>query len=321
MSICRMVAVVVWFTVPVITASAQEYPSRVIRLIVPTTPGGSVDILGRLLGTRLHERMGQPVVVENRAGAGQMIGAEVVAKAAPDGHTLLMTTTTYVTSASIRSNLPFDPVTDLAGIALVGSGPFLLVVHPSMPVKSVKELIALARTQPAQLNYGSAGAGSIPHFATELFAAGAKIKIVHVPYKSLAPAVTDTVGGHVQMLIGSLPSVWPQVKANRLRALAVTSGKRSAFVPELPTVSDSGVPGYDVQQWWGMFAPGKTSKDIIGKLNSEVNRLLAMEDVKTRLAAEGAEPALLTPAAFSAMVGSEIARWRKVVQELKIKVD
>ena len=317
----RLIAAVVVSMVVPLPATAQEYPSRVIRWSVPTTAGGSVDILSRLLGGKLHERMGQPVVIENRPGAGQMIGAEVVAKAAPDGHTLIMTTTTYVTSAAIRPNLPFDPVNDLAGITLVGSGPFLVVVHPSMPVKNLKELIALASARPGQLNYGSAGAGSIPHFATELLGAGAKIRIVHVPYKSLAPAVTDAVGGHVQMLIGSLPSVWPQVKANRLRALAVTSGKRSAFVPELPTVSEAGVPGYDVQQWWGMFAPGKTSKDIIAKLNSEVNRQLAMEDVKVRLAAEGAEPVQVTPSEFSAMVKSEIGRWRKVVQELKIKAE
>ena len=321
MRISAMLGSAVVLATAAVVAAAQEYPSRMIRLVVPAEAGGSVDILSRLLAARLAERLGQPVVVENRSGASQMIGAEQVAKSAGDGYTLLTTTTTYVTTAAIRKSLPFDPVGDLAGVTLVGSGPFLLVVHPSLPVKTLAELIALATAKPGQLNFGSAGTGSIPHMATELFAAGAKIKIMHVPYKSLPPAVTNTVGGHVQLLIGSLPSVLPHVKANRLRALAVTSARRSGFVPDLPTVAEAGVAGYEAQQWWGLFAQGKTPKDVIARLNGEVNRILATEDMKARLAAEGAEPAPTSPDAFSAMVVAEIAKWKKVVNDLDIKLE
>lgn len=302
-------------------ASAQDYPTRTIRIVVPAAAGGSLDILGRLIATRFNERWGQPALVDNRAGAGQMIGAELVAKAPADGHTLLVTTTTYVTSAAMRARLPFDPVNDLAGVGLIGSGPFVVVVHPSIPVKTLQELIRLARMRPSQINYASAGTGSIPHMAMELLAAGAQIQMVHVPYKSLPPAVTDTVAGHVQMMIGSLPSVWPQIKTQRLRALACTSRGRSSFVPDLPTISESGVPGYDVQQWWGMYAPGKTPKEVVAKINAEMRRILALEDVKSRLASEGAEPAPLPPEAFSAMVAEEIAKWRKVIGDLNIRME
>ena len=194
-----------------------------MRIVVPTAPGGSADILARLIGGKLHERLGQPVVIENRAGAGQMIGADVVAKSPGDGHTLLLPTVTYTTSAATAAKLPFDPLNDLAGITMIGEGPFLVVVHPSLPVKTVKELIAFAKARPGTLNYASSGTGGITHLITEVFAASAKIKLVHVPYKSVAPAVIDVVGGHVPMLIVSVPSVLPQVKAGRLRALAVTS--------------------------------------------------------------------------------------------------
>lgn len=304
---------------PISVASAQDYPNRPIRIVVPTAPGGSADILARLIGNKLREHWGQPIVVENRAGAGQMIGADHVAKSAADGYTIMLLTGTYTTSAAIQPKLPFDPVNDLTGVNMVGVGPFMVTVHPSLPVKSVKELIALAKARPGELNYGTAGTGSIIHFATEVFAASANINIVHVPYKSGAPAVTDAVGGHVQMLIISLPSVWPQVKANRLRALAVTTAKRSAFVPELPTVAEAGIPGYEAGQWWGVLAPAKTPGDIVAKLNGEINKILATEDMKARVAEQGAEPVLMSPEAFSAFVRDEIAQWRKVVEARNLK--
>ncbi len=303
---------------PAPAATAQEYPSRPIRIVVPTLAGGSADILARLIGGKLHERWGQPVIVDNRAGAGQMIGADAVAKAPADGHTLLLPTVTYTTRAATQPKLPFDPVNDLAGITMVGEGPFLVTVHPSLPVKSLKDLIALARSKPGSLNYASSGTGSILHFVTEVFAAGAKIKLVHVPYKSIAPAVTDTVGGHVPMMFGSLPSVLPQVKAGRLRALAVTTPKRSQFVPELPTVAEAAVPGFEARQWWGVFAPSKTPGPIIAKLNGELHRILAAQEVRSRLAEEGAEPVVTTPEAFSAIVKGDIAKWKKVALELKL---
>ncbi|MEK7877328.1 MAG: tripartite tricarboxylate transporter substrate binding protein [Pseudomonadota bacterium] len=306
----------------VLAAHAQDFPNRPIRIVVPTLPGGSSDILARLIGGKMHERLGQPAVVENRAGAGQMIGADVVAKSPADGHTILLPTVTYTTSAATQPRLPFDPVIDLTGIAMIGEGTFLVAVHPSLPVKSVKELLALAKAKPGSLNYASSGTGGITHLITEVLAANAKIKLVHVPYKSVAPAVIDVVGGHVPMLIVSVPSVLPQVKAGRLRALASTGAQRSSFVPELPTVAEAGVPGYEARQWWGVLAPGKTPRAVVAKLNGEIHNILASPDVKARLADEGAEPILqMTPEAFSDVVKSDIAKWRKIVKDLNIKVD
>jgi tripartite-type tricarboxylate transporter receptor subunit TctC len=321
MRIPTMVCGALFLTIPALVASAQEYPSRPVRIVVPVVAGGSADILGRLIAGKLHERWGQPVVVENRAGAGQMIGADLVVKSAPDGHTLFLPTVTYTTSAATQSKLPFDPVNDLAGVTMIGEGPFLVTVHPSLPVKTIKELIALARAKPGNLNYASSGTGSILHLVTEVMAASAGIKLVHVPYKSIAPAVTETVGGHVPMLIGSLPSVLPQVKAGRLRALAVTTAQRSPFVPELPTVAEAGIPGFEARQWWGMFAPGKTPRSVVTKLNGEIHRILAADDVKSRLADEGAAPVVTSPEEFGAIVKSDIAKWRKVAQELNIQTN
>jgi tripartite-type tricarboxylate transporter receptor subunit TctC len=301
-------------------ATAQEYPSRPIRIVVPTLAAGSADILARLIGGKLNERWGQPVIVDNRAGAGQMIGADAVAKAPADGHTLLLPTVTYTTSAATQLKLPFDPVNDLAGITMVGDGPLLVIVHPSLPVKTIKELIALARVKPGSLNYASSGTGSILHLVTEVFAASAGIKLVHVPYKSIAPAVTETVGGHVPMMFGSLPSVLPQVKAGRLRALGVTTAKRSSFVPELPTIAEAGVPGFEARQWWGVFAPAKTPRPVIGKIHGEIQKILATDDVKVRLADEGAVPVQMSPEDFSATVRSDIAKWKKVAQELNLQL-
>ena len=318
----RMSALILGSTfIAAAAASAQEYPARPIRIVVPTLAGGSADILARLIGAKLHERWGQPVVVENRGGAGQMIGADIVAKSAADGHTILLPTVTYTTSAATQTRLPFDPVNDLAGVTMVGEGPFLVTVHPSLPVKTLKDLIALAKSKPGHLNYASSGTGSILHLVTEVFAAGARIKLVHVPYKSIAPAVTETVGGHVPMMFGSLPSVLPQVKAGRLRALAVSTAKRSSFVPELPTVAEAGVPGFEARQWWGVFAPAKTPRPVVAKLNGEIHKILAAADVKSRLADEGAEPVVTTPEAFGAIVKSDIAKWKKVVADLNLKLD
>ncbi|HET7159018.1 MAG TPA: tripartite tricarboxylate transporter substrate-binding protein, partial [Burkholderiales bacterium] len=211
------------------------------------------------------------------------------------------------------------PVNDLTGVAMVGVGPLLVVVHPSVPAKNIKELIALAKSRKGQINYGSAGAGSIIHFATEVFAANTAIDIVHVPYKSGAPAVSAAVAGEVPMVFMSLPSVWPQVKSNRLRAIAVTSATRSAFVPDLPTVAEAGVPGYEATQWWGVLAPAKVPAGIINRLNSEINTILSADEMKSRLANEGAEPVLMTPEAFTSFVRNEIAKFRKVATERNIK--
>jgi len=302
-----------------VPAFAQEYPARTIRIVVPVAAGGSPDVLARIIGEQMRARMGQAVVVDNRVGAGQMIGADLVAKSAPDGYTIMLPTATFCSSAAIQPKLPFDPVNDLTGISMVGSGPLVVVLHPSVPVKNIRELIALAKSKPGQLNYGSAGTGSIIHFAAEVFAANTGIDIVHVPFKSAAPAVTAVVSGEVPMMFISLPSVRPQMQAKRLRAIAVTSAKRSSFVPELPTVAEAGVPGYEAGQWWGVLAPAKVPAAIIGRLNSEINAILSAEDMRSRMAGEGAEVQLMTPEAFTGLIRSEIAKYRKVVKERNLK--
>jgi tripartite-type tricarboxylate transporter receptor subunit TctC len=302
-------------------AQAQDYPIKPIRIVVPTAPGGSSDTLARLIGAKLHERLGQPVVVENRAGAGQMIGADAVAKAPPDGHTILLPTVTYTTSTATQPKLPFDPLNDLTGVTMIADGAFLVVVHPSLPVKSVRELIALAKARPGQINYG-ATTGGIAHLITEVFVASTGIRITNIPYKSAAPSVMAAVGGEVSMLFISLPSVLSQVKAGRLRAIAVTSAQRSPFVPELPTVAESGVPGYEARQWWGFLAPGKTPQTVIVKLNGEIHKILAIEEMKTRLASEGAQPILaMTPEAFNAIIRKDIEKWRKVVKDINLQIN
>ncbi len=299
---------------------AQEYPTKQIRMIVPSGAGGSSDFLGRLLGEHLHQRLGQNVITENRSGAGQTIGSGYVAKSDPDGHTMVIVTVTYTTSAAIYTRMQFDPLTDLRGVAMVGQGPLILNVHPSLPVKSVRQLIALAKSQPGQLNYGSAGAGTIPHLATELFAQAAKVDIVHVPYKGIAPAVSATVAGEVPMLIASAPSSMPMIKAGRLRALAVTTAKRSPFNPDLPTIAESGVPGYDVATWWGVLVPSKTPDAIVNKLNSEIRQILATNKVKSIIESNGAEPVLdMLAGSFNELIKVQIAKWRRIVKERKIK--
>ena len=300
-------------------AQAQEYPSRIVRMIVPGLPGGSADIIARMIAAKLHERLGQPVVVENRSGAGQMIGAEALAKSPADGHALMFATITYTTSVATRASLPFDPIHDVTGVTMVGRGPLLFVVHPSLPAKSIKEFIALAKARPGAINYASSGTGTIVHLVAEDFASGRRIDTVLVPFKSIAPAVTAAVGGHVPALFASLPASWHHVKAGRLRALAVSTGGRSGFLPELPTVAEGGVPGFQASTWWGEFAQGKTPKDIVARLNGELQKIMVAEDIKARLAAEGAEPVLgMTPEAFNASVREEIAMWRKIAKERNI---
>ena len=303
------------------SASAQS-PTQPMRMIVPTTAGGSTDILGRLVAEHLQQRLGQTMVTENRPGAGQAIGSAHVAQSPPNGQTLLMVTVSYTTNAAIYSKLPYDPVNALAGVAMVGTGPLLVTVHPSLPVKSIRELVAMAKARPGSLNFGSAGTGTIPHLAGELLAAQANIDIVHVPYKSISPAVTGTVAGEVPLLIGSTPAAGPMVKAKRLRALAVTTAKRSSYMPELPTVAEAGVPGYDVATWWGVLAHAETPKATLNRLNGEIRKILARDDVKVRIAEQGAEPVLdMSSDEFTTLLKNDIAKWRKLVKDRKIKTE
>jgi len=300
-------------------APAQIYPARPIRLVVPYPPGGSNDVLSRITAQAMSPGLGQPVIVENRGGAGGMIGADNVAKSAPDGYSIVNVQASFTANAALRTKMAYDPMGDFAYIGMMARGPLLAVVHPSLPVKNVKELIALARAKPGQINYGSTGTGGHNHMATELFARMATIKIVHVPYKGVAPALTDLMGGHTQLVMTSLPSALTQVQARRLKALAVGSEQRSSFMPEMPTISESGVPGYFAEFWWGLAAPSKTPNDIVNRLATELTRALQSPELKQRFAAEGAEPSVMTREQFTRFVANEITRWRKVALEARIQ--
>ncbi len=298
-------------------AGAQT-SGKVVRFLVGAPPGGSNDIFARAIGQRLGDALGQTVIVDNRPGANQMIAADLTAKAPADGNTLYMTSTSYTTGAAIQPKLPFDPITDLTGITMVGKGPMVLVVHPSVPARNVKELIAIARAKPGQLNYTSAGVGSINQLGVEVLKSMAKIDVVHVPHKGMAPAITDLMAGQVQILLVSLPSVESQMKSGRLRAIGVSSPKRSTFMPAMPSIAET-VPGYDNELWWGVFTAAKTPKPAIDRLNAEIHKILATAEMKKRFAEFGAEPAPTTPEAFNAIVKSEIAKWSKVVKDANIK--
>ncbi|HZN26431.1 MAG TPA: tripartite tricarboxylate transporter substrate binding protein [Burkholderiales bacterium] len=300
-------------------AAEHSFPSKPVRILVGAPPGGSNDIFARAIGQRISPSLGQPVVVDNRPGANQLIAADLTAKAAPDGHTLYITTTSFAAGVAIQPKQPFDPVNDLTGVTMVGNGPMVLVVHPSLPAKTAKDLVAIARARPGQLNYTSSGIGSINHMAMEVLKSQAKIDLVHIPHKGMAPALTDLMAGNVQVLIVSLPSVTAQMKSGRLRALGVTSAKRTTFMPELPTVAESGVPGYETTLWWGIFAPAKTPKPIVDRLNGEIHKVMASAEMKKTFSDFGAEPSPTTPEAFTAMVRKEIAKWSRVVKEANIK--
>ncbi|MBI3937463.1 MAG: tripartite tricarboxylate transporter substrate binding protein [Betaproteobacteria bacterium] len=302
-------------------APAGTYPSRPVRFVVPWPPGGSNDVLSRVVAQSLSGTLGQQVVIDNRGGAGGMIGAENAVRSAPDGYTLLNVQASFATNTAVRARMPYDPMSDFAYIGMMAKGPMLVVVHPSMPVKSVRELVQLARARPGQINYGSTGTGGSNHLATELFRKMAGINIVHVPYKGVALALTDLMGGHTQLVITSLPSALTQVKAGRLKALAVASSRETPFMPGVPTVSQSGVPGYVVDLWWGIAAPAKTPADILVRLSSDLRKVLQTPEVKKSFAREGAEPLIMSREEFTEFVRQEIARWRKVAGDSNIKLD
>jgi len=301
-------------------ALAQTWPTKPIRLVVPFTPGGSSDILARAVGQKLSEAWGQPVVIDNVPGAGGSLGTDRVAKAAPDGYTLLMGHIgTLAVNPSIYPKLPYDPVKSFTPVAWVASVPNVLVVHPSVPATSVKELVALAQSRPGQLNYGSGGNGSAAHLATEYFKLQTQTFIVHVPYRGTAPAVTDLVGGQIQLLFTGGPALIPFVKSGQLRALAVSSSKRLDALPDVPTVAESGYKGFEADQWYGVVAPAGTPREIVQKLNAQINQALASNELRTRLQSEGAIAMPTTPEAFGALIVREIARWKPVVKAGNIK--
>jgi tripartite-type tricarboxylate transporter receptor subunit TctC len=305
---------------PALAQSAANYPLKPIRLVVPYAPGASNDTLSRASADSMAPLLGQPIVIDNRPGAGGMIGAEHASRSVPDGYTILNVQASFATNVAIRAKMPYDYARDFAYIGMMAKSPMIVVVHPSMPVKSVKELVALARKRPGDLNYGSSGTGGSNHLATELFSKMANIKITHVPYKSIGPALTDLVGGHVQMVITSLPSALVQVKAGRLKALGVASATRSSFAPEIPTVTESGVP-YVSELWWGLAAPGKTPPEIVERLSDTLRKAMQTPQLKQRYATEGAEPVPMTPQEFTKYVHGEIARWRQVVKDAGLKLE
>jgi tripartite-type tricarboxylate transporter receptor subunit TctC len=301
-------------------AAAQNYPAKTVRMVVGYPPGGPTDVLARIVSQKLTQTWGQQVIVDNRPGASGMIGAEFTARAAPDGYTLLMVPVTYAVTPSLFAKMTYDVEKDLSPVAQVAAAPFILVVHPTLPVKTVKDLIALDRRSPGQINFASASTGGMPHLAGELFNSMTGTKLVHIPYKGAAPATTDLLSGQVTLMFNNMLSAMPQVKAGRLRAVAVTSSKRSAAAPELPTIAET-VPGYEASGWYGAFAPAATSKELIGRLNAEMNRIMKMPDVTQRLAGDGVEAVGTTPEQFGAYLKQEVAKWGKVVKTSGAKAD
>ena len=294
---------------------AQDYPDKPIRIVVPFAPGGSTDVLARLVGQKLGERWGQPVLIENRPGAGGNIGAEQIAKSAPDGYSLLLGGVPHAISASLYSKLPYDLARDLAAVAEIASFPSAIVLHPSLPAHSVKELIALARARPGQLSFGSAGVGSPNHLALELFDTMASVSMTHVPYKGSGQLIGDLLAGQVQLASMGTPVALPHVQSGKLRAIAVTGAARSSLLPEVPTVSEAGLPGFEVTSWYGVFGPAGLPAHIVAKLNSEIGRAVTTPGVKERLAALGAEPSVKAPDEFGRYVRQEITKWAKVVKD------
>ena len=303
------------------SALAQSYPAKPIKIVVPFPAGGIADLYGRLIGARLTDAWGQPIVIENRTGAGGNIGADAVAKSPPDGYTLVMGSFgTHAVNVSLFATMPYDPVKDFAPIILVLEAEGLLVVHPSVPAQSVLDLIAYGRAHPGKLTYASAGMGTASHLAGELFKTMAKVEMTHVPYKGNVPAITDLLAGQTSLLFGTMPTVLPHAKAGKLRALATIGSVRSAAAPELPTVGET-LPGFEVNNWVGLLAPAGTPNDIVRKWNVEVNRIMTGADIKQRLPTEGARYAPNTPEEFSAFIKSEIAKWAPVVKASGARVD
>ncbi len=301
---------------------AQAYPTKPIRLVVPFTPGGTTDILGRAIAQKLTDALGQPMLVENRPGAGGSIGAEAVARAAPDGYTLLMGHIgTLAVNPSLYPKLGYDPVKNFAPVAWVARVTNVLVVNPSVPARDVQELIRLARAQPGRLRYATGGNGSAAHLAMEYFKLQTETDLVHVPYKGTAPAVTDVISGQVEVTMTGAPGVMPHVKAGKLRALGVSSMQRLESLAELPTIAEAGVTGFEAIQWYGLVAPAGTPATVIARLNAEVNRALETPELKTRLVAEGAEAAPATPQAFGALIAAELERWRPVIQRAGLRAE
>ena len=302
------------------TADAQSWPAKPIRIISPYPPAGANDLLARIIAPKLSEQLGQPVVVENRAGATGNIGAELVAKAPADGYTLLMGQAGNLTiNISLMAKIPFDPVRDFSPVTMVASTPNVLVVHPSLPVRTVKDLIALAKAKPGQINYATSGIGSPGHLAAELLNKSAGIRLVHIPYKGAAPALLDVVAGNAHLYFTSAVSAQPFIPSGRLRMVAVASAKRSPSLPEVPTVAEAGFPEFDVSSWWGVVAPASTPREVVIRLQTEIHRVIALPEIRAKLAEQSLDIATNTPEQFAAYIKSETAKWAKLIREVGVK--
>ncbi len=310
--IAALAALAVLVMVPL--AQAQDYPNKAIRFVVPFAPGGGTDIIGRIIAQALNETLGQPVVVDNRGGAGSTLGTEIVAKSPADGYTILFGNISLAFNATLYTKLRYDTIRDLASISLSAVQPNILVIHPNLPAKNLREFIELARANPGKFNYASAGTGSGTHLAAELLKLQTRIDIVHVPYKGTGPALTDLLGGQINMMVSTFASALPHVKSGRMRALGVTTAKRSPATPDVPTLIEGGVAGYDYSTWYGLLAPARTAKTIIDKLNAANRKVLTREDIKQKLESQGVDPVFNTPAEFTAYLKSETEKWGKVVK-------
>ena len=304
-----------------IAQSAADFPQRPLKIIAPFPPGGATDVLSRLIGPKLTEAWGQQVVVENRPGGAAVIGTEIVARSPADGYTMGMFLTPHAVNPYVFKSLPYDTLRDFTAVSLVAIVPGILSVHPDVPAKSVAELIALAKAKPGTLAYGTPGPLTSGHLSIEMLKYKAGIEIVHIPYKGGAPAIADLVGGRIQMIINSPPSVIPHMKAGRLRALATTAAKRSTGLPEVPTIAETGVPGFDMFEWYGLFAPGKTSRDVVDKLGREVARIVQLPDIRERIIALGGEPVGNLPDEFGAFFKKEYESWAEISKQIKLSID
>jgi tripartite-type tricarboxylate transporter receptor subunit TctC len=303
-------------------AHAQgAWPTAPIRLVVPFAPGGNNDNIARPLAEKLSARLGQTVVVDNRGGGGGTIGTDLVAKAPADGHTLLFASTSIITNAASGKKLPYDPVKDLAAVGMIGSGTFAIVVNNGFKATTLREFIDVARAKPKSVSYGSAGIGGLNHLGTELFASVAKIEMVHIPYKGIGPAFNDLLAGNLHMALPTLASVAPHVRAAKMRALAVTGSQRSPLLPEVPTATEAGLPGFDLEVWWGLLAPARTPPAVVKRLNEELNAVLSLPEMRELLEREGALPRPGSSEQFGAHVRAELTRWEKLIKDAKIQVD
>jgi tripartite-type tricarboxylate transporter receptor subunit TctC len=296
----------------------QDYPNKPIRMIIPFPPGGGTDIVSRQVAAKMSEGLGQQVIVDNRPGAGGTVGAELAVGAAPDGYTIIMVSAAYGVNPGLYK-LPYDPVNGIATISMIGTGPLLVALHPSMPPGSIMELIAYAKANPGKLNYGSAGQGGLAHLATELFKLTAGVDMVHIPYKGTGPAITDLIGGRLQLMFGNIVPILPHVKTGKLRGIAVTTAKRISALPDVPTVAESGMPGYEAVVWFGVWAPPRISRAIVDRLNEEIRRVVVLPAIKDRLAIEGLDAAPSTPAEFAAYLKKDIEKWTRVVKTAGVK--